>query len=128
GHNLMKGVIEDSQKVQEYAALIVQHAQQLSQMVEQVLELGAMKARRFAAGKQSVDVAKAVTEAVATTVEETRGCTLDVQLAPSLVAVAGDAGDLRRAFQNLIINAAKQVVKGGWIALTGLILEATEPK
>jgi len=128
GHNLMKGVIQDSQKVQEYAVLIVQHTQQLSQMVEQVLELGAIKARRFEAGKQSVDVAKAVTEAVATTVEETKGCTLDVQLAPGLATVAGDAGALRRAFQNLITNAAKHGGKGGWIGVTGVTDEESEPK
>jgi signal transduction histidine kinase len=127
GHNLLKGVVRDPGQVEQYLQLIVKHAEQLSEMVEQVLELGRTRNKQGARFGQAVDVAKALTEAVAATAEETKECTLEVQLAPSLPAVSGDASALQRAFQNLITNAARHGGKGGWIGIMGVTDEHQEP-
>jgi signal transduction histidine kinase len=127
-HNLMKGVIEDPAKVREYAALIVEHSEQLSQMVEQVLELGSATARRPEGAQQRVDVTKAVMDAIAETAEATEGLTMEVQMAPGLSAAGGDASALRRVFQNLIANAAKHGGRGKWIGITGVLDDESEPE
>jgi two-component system phosphate regulon sensor histidine kinase PhoR len=127
GHNLLCGVVADREKQQEYAKLIVQHAEDLSEMVEQILDLGKARNIRSAKALEEVDVGQVVTAAVAATQEETKGNKLEVQIAPALFTVSGDAGSLQRAFQNLIVNAAKHGGKGGWIGVTGVTDEDTEP-
>ena len=52
---------------------------------------------------------------------------MDVQLAPNLLPVKGDVPSLQRAFQNLIVNAAKHGGKGGWIGITGVVDDESEP-
>lgn len=127
-HNLADRVVleGDREKVAEYAQLILHHSEALSTMVDQVLELG--KARNGGlrpAGE--VDVAGVLQEAVAATREETKDCAVDVQIAPNLRLAQGDAGALQRAFQNLLVNAARHGGKGGWIGVTGVLDEEQEP-
>ena len=43
GHNLLRGVVQDPGQVEEYSRLIIQHADQLTAMVEQVLALAGAK-------------------------------------------------------------------------------------
>jgi signal transduction histidine kinase len=128
-HNLMDKLITkgEREKMVEYTALIQRHAEDLSTMVEQVLYLGT--AKHVLTGKmfKGVDVQKTLREAVSATQEETKCCTVDLQLGPELVAVNGDAVALQRAFQNLLVNAAKHGGKGGWIGVTGVIDEESEP-
>ena len=76
---------------------------------------------------QQLDMTQVIKQAIAATAEETKGCTVDVQLAPALPALSGDAPALQRAVQNLIVNAAKHGGKGGWIGVTGVIDEDVEP-
>src|SRR5258706_10970497 len=76
---------------------------------------------------QGVDVAKAVSKAVTATEQETKACTLDLQLAPTLLTVNGDEPALQRAFQNLIVNAATHGGKGGWIGVIGVTDEECVP-
>lgn len=126
GHNLMTRVVQNPEKVQEYSTLIVQHAEQLSEMVEQILDLG--RARNMpAVPTQAVDVAKVVTDAITATAEEAKGVSVEVQLAPGLRTISSDPSMLQRAFQNLITNAAKHAATGGWVGVTAVVDEHIEP-
>jgi len=126
GHNLANGVVGDWKQVERYSKLIIQHADQLAEMVEQVLELGSARKKRSSAN-QEVDIAKTVKDAVTATTEETEGCQVEVELAPNLSPVSGDASALKRVFQNLVTNAAKHGGKGRWIGITGVVDEHSEP-
>jgi signal transduction histidine kinase len=65
-----------------------------------------------------VEIGRLLREVVATT-EATApsGVHVEMTLAESLPAVAGDEAALRRAFQNLIGNAIKYGANGGWIGI-----------
>jgi len=121
GHNLLKGVVHDKRHVEQYLRLIVKHAEHLSEMVEQTLELrGTRKKPKF---NQSVDIIKALSEAIGVTSNETKDFTLDVQLAQELAPVRGDEAAMQRVFQNLITNAARHGRKGGWIGIKASTLK-----
>jgi signal transduction histidine kinase len=115
GHNLLKGVVQDKRHVEQYLKLIVKHAQHLSEMVEQLLEL--RRTRKKQKLTQMVDITKIISEALGVTSNETKGFMLDLELAQTLAPVRGDAAALQRAFQNLITNAARHGRKGGWIGI-----------
>ena len=52
---------------------------------------------------------------------------VEVQLGPGLRTVTGDASALQRVFQNLITNAAKHGATGGWIGVTGVVDDQSDP-
>ena len=129
-HNLNRGVVQERSQIERYSGLIIQHAEQLGEMVEQVLQLAGAKKNQSAAVRQPVVLVEVLNEALAATVHDVEAahCTLQLELPPSLPAVTGDAAALRRAFQNLITNAAKHGGAGGWIGVTAVTDEnANEP-
>jgi signal transduction histidine kinase len=121
-HNLTRGVVHEPSQIKQYAGLIIQHAEQLGDMVEQVLQLAGAKKNQSAASRRPVAVAEILNEAIAATALDTRAalCELHLELPPSLPLVIGDAAALRRVFQNLITNAAKHGGEGGWIGVTAV--------
>jgi signal transduction histidine kinase len=120
GHNLLRGVAREPAQIEQYSRLIIQHAEQLTDMVEQILQLAGAKRSSAAAGAEPVAIADLLRAAAAATSQETQAahCQVQLELPPSLPAIAGDAPALRRAFQNLIANAAKHGGSGGWIGIT----------
>lgn len=124
-HNLKRGVVKQSDQIEKYSDLIMQHAEQLGEMVEQVLQLAGVKKNQSAAVRQPVELAGVLNEAVAATAHDTQAaqCKVELEIPPSLPAVAGDAAALRRVFQNLITNAAKHGGFGGWIGITAVSME-----
>jgi two-component system phosphate regulon sensor histidine kinase PhoR len=108
-------VVQDKRHVEQYLKLIVKHAQHLSEMVEQLLELRSTRKKQKLT--QMVDITKTISEALGVTSNETKGFMLDLELAQTLAPVRGDAAALQRVFQNLITNAARHGRKGGWIGI-----------
>ncbi len=125
GHNLLHGVAHQPEQIEQYSRLIIQHAEQLAQMVEQVLELAGARKNSSVALQEPVSIAEILREAVAATVHETEpvGCGVHLQLSPGLPKIIGDAAALRRVFQNLITNAAKYGGQGGYIGITAVFDE-----
>ncbi len=119
GQNLRRGIVRDPERVDKYADLIVEHSDQLADMVEQVLSFAGARRNELTLSRKPVAVAQVVREAVA-------ACSLDTQAAECEVEatvegdpppVLGDAHALRRVFQNLITNAAKHGGRGRWIGV-----------
>ncbi|HUC84673.1 MAG TPA: HAMP domain-containing sensor histidine kinase [Candidatus Acidoferrales bacterium] len=126
GHNLLRGVAREPGQIEQYSRLIIQHADQLAEMVEQILALAGVKRISSAAVREPVVLADILREAAAATTQDTQAahCEVRLELPPNLPAISGDAPALRRVFQNLITNAAKHGGSGGWIGITA----GSEPK
>ena len=112
-------------QIEQYSKLIIQHTEQLTEMVEQILGLAGIKQNSAATAREPVAIAETLREAVAATAADTKSahCEVQLELPPGLPAINGDAAALRRAFQNLITNAAKHGGQGGWIGITATNVE-----
>ncbi len=118
-HNLQRGVVQDPGRIAQYSGLIIQHAERLGEMVEQVLALAGAQ-NGSALTRRPVSLIDVINTAVAATAEETQsaGCEVEWNAPASLPAITGDAAALQRVIQNLIINAAKHGGEGRWIGIS----------
>lgn len=125
GHNLLRGIAREPGQIEQYSRLIIQHAEQLTSMVEQILELAGVKKNSAAASLEPFTIAEILREAVASTKQDTEAahCEVRLELSPNLPPIHGDASAFRRVFQNLITNAAKHGGQGGWIGITATSIE-----
>jgi signal transduction histidine kinase len=128
-HNLERGVASGPERVTEYAALIGQHAAQLGDMIEQMLGFAGAAKNLAPAAMQPVALGDVLREAAAAVEPETEAahCCVELDIAPALPAAKGDAAMLRRAFQNLIVNAAKHGGSGGWIGISASATNGSAP-
>jgi signal transduction histidine kinase len=119
-HNLTRGVVHDPSRVTQYAGLITQHADQLTEMVGQVLDFAAARKKQLLARPASVELAAVLEEAASASASEVQAahCALEVDLPTPAPSVLGDGAALRRVFQNLICNAAKHGGAGGWVGVS----------
>jgi signal transduction histidine kinase len=124
GQNLAGGVVQDLEHVRQYARMIVQHADQLGDTIEQVLMFAAAQGRETHAA-DTVSVGAIIEEAAQAASPDLHaaGCELRLQIPPDLPEILGDAVDLRRAFQNLITNAARHGGAGGWVRISAAAIE-----
>ncbi|MEK7953848.1 sensor histidine kinase [Luteolibacter soli] len=120
-HNLKRGIVNTPEGIGRYSGMILQHADQLSEMVQQVLDFSAVRKGSVLSNKTPVDVGRVLDEALANTAAETSGCEIEVARPEALPAVMGDEAALRRAFQNLLSNAANHGGSGGWIGVRSRI-------
>jgi signal transduction histidine kinase len=128
-HNLKRGIVHENGQVEQYSKLIIEHADDLTEMVEQILALAGAQKRWPAASHQKLAPSEVLYEAVAATAQETKNadCAVHIELPPSLPPIVGEASALRRVFENLISNAAKHGGQGGWIGISGASHEDTVP-
>lgn len=128
GHNLLSGVVKDATQRERYTKLIVQHAENLTEMVEQVLGFAGARSGGAKNAHEAVRVLDAINEGLEAAGGEIEGarCEVDIQAPPEIPPVMGDPVALRRAFQNLIGNAAKHGGEGGWIGITVEVSETGE--
>lgn len=117
-YNLQRGIVQEPARVETYTGLILKHAEQLTEMVEQVLEL----ARRSqpCLHLKPVDVTSILNGAIARAEPDTQAsqCEVQLRIASPAPVVMGDEPALRRVFRNLISNAAKHAGAGKWIGIS----------
>ena len=128
-HNIKRGVVQGRAQLEQYSGLIIQHTEQLTEMIEQLLELAGARKNRTALARNPVEIAAVLQEAVAATKRdaEIAGCAVELSISRSLPHLCGDAAALRRVFQNLLANAARHGGTGGWIGVTAIAVNGTEP-
>ncbi|HVJ45789.1 MAG TPA: HAMP domain-containing sensor histidine kinase [Luteolibacter sp.] len=116
-HNLKRGIVKSPEAVERYAGMITRHAEQLSEMVQEVLEFSAAKKGKTAYVMVPVDVLAILREALEEAKPEMADMTVEISLPERSPKMKGDAAALKRAFGNLIRNAAKHGGSGGWIGV-----------
>lgn len=124
-HNLRRGVVQEPERIDSYAGLIIRHAEQLTEMIEQVLDAARAKRGAAAYALQPVPLADVLDAAIARAEPETAAahCEVRLQIESPAPVVLGDAAALRRVFQNLLTNAAKHGGEGGWICVSAVRLD-----
>jgi signal transduction histidine kinase len=128
-HNLERGIASGPERVGEYAALIGAHAAQLGDMVEQVLGFAGAAKNLGPSTMRPVVLGEVLREAATAAEPETNAarCRLELDIPAELPSAIGDAAMLRRAFQNLIANAAKHGGAGGWIGVSAGLANGHSP-
>ncbi|MGH9357932.1 MAG: sensor histidine kinase [Terriglobia bacterium] len=124
--NLADGVVEGSQKVKEYGALICQEDRKLSEMIQQVLAFAAETSRYRTYEARPVEVASAVEGALAAShpLIQSAGATVEKHLDTGLPPVRADVDAFGRCLQNLISNAVKYGGKTPWIGIRAQLARA----
>lgn len=119
GQNLADGVVADPSQVKRYGELVAKESRRLSQMVGLMLELSGLQSGRATYSLQPTEVEEVLDEAIEDCrwLLEERQARVEKDLDPDLPAVLGDPGALRRAFRNLVENAAKYGGKTPWIGV-----------
>jgi signal transduction histidine kinase len=117
--NMADGLIEDKQKVATYGKAIIQQAQQLSELVEQILQFSAIQKNGNRYQFQRVDVAEIVQFALENTSSLIQSANIKVeqQIESELPTVWADFKALSRCLQNLIGNAVKYGGYQRWIGI-----------
>jgi signal transduction histidine kinase len=128
-HNIKRGVVQERAQLEQYSGLIIQHTEQLTDMIEQLLELAGARKNRIALARNPVELGGVLQEAIAATKRDAKiaGCAVELSILTALPEVSGDAAALRRVFQNLLTNAARHGGTGGWIGVTATTVNGSEP-
>jgi signal transduction histidine kinase len=118
--NLADGVVHDDAQIKRYGELMRTEGRRLTDMVEQILELAGIQSEQRGFALHRVAIEPLLRDIVSASSDLLNGAGMEVELElPSgLPPVAGDEPALRRVFQNLIDNAIKYGVAGGWIGLS----------
>jgi signal transduction histidine kinase len=118
-HNLLGGVVKEPKQVERYAKLIAEQTRQLTGMVEQVMEFARGQAGERSTLRERVRVENWIESAVEGAAPEIAAaeCEVELDIERGLPMLAGDPGELQRALQNLVVNAAKHGGEGNWIGV-----------
>ncbi|HEV8293130.1 MAG TPA: ATP-binding protein, partial [Tepidisphaeraceae bacterium] len=117
---LVDGAVDDKPRAKQYLETVGRHTDQLTNLVNDLLDLSRLDSTEPLAKRELVDVnaaAKKVAELMLPAAQKKRQ-TLRVDLTEPLPWVLGDAEYLHRALFNLIDNAVKYTREGGEIRLS----------
>ena len=128
-HNIKRGIVQERAQLEQYSGLIIQHTEQLTEMIEQLLELAGARRNQAPLTRKPVQLREVLRDAIAATKRdvESAGCSVELTIPTALPELSGDAAALRRVFQNLLTNAARHGGTGGWIGVTATAVNGTEP-
>ena len=117
--NLADGVVHDEGRIRQYGQLVRREGLRLTDLVEQILEFAGLQSGQRTMTARPVEMTRLLRDVVATA-EATApsGVHVEMSIAESLPAVAGDEAALRRVFQNLVGNAVKYGAAAGWVGVT----------
>jgi signal transduction histidine kinase len=116
----------DRERTARYGAAILGQAQQLKDLVEQILLFSATQRRAHRYHLQPADVADVVDASLKTTSSLIRssGFTVQRRIQPRLPQVVVDVPALSQCLQNLIANAIKYSGSSRWIGIEAAVIDA----
>jgi two-component system phosphate regulon sensor histidine kinase PhoR len=116
---LRDGAMEDPERASRYLATIVKNADQLTNLVADLLDLSRLDDSPGLSGRVEVDVASVVRRAVELLqpVAEKKRHALRVNIHPGLPPIDGNPDFLERAVLNLLENAIKYTPEGGQLSV-----------
>ena len=62
-HNIKRGVVQERAQLEQYSGLIIQHAEQLTEMIEQLLELAGARKNQAALTRKPVQLVEVLQDA-----------------------------------------------------------------
>ncbi len=128
--NIADGLVGSKERMARYGAAIMGQAQQLTDLVEQILLFSATQKARHRYHFQQVDVTEAIDASLKSTFTLIRsaGVTVEQQIQPGLPQVMADFKALSQCLQNLIANAVKYGGESHWIGVRALIADGPDRK
>jgi signal transduction histidine kinase len=127
GESLQFGLPANEEELIEHYDVIVQESERLSRLVDNVLDFSAIErgAKRYDLRPADlIETVRAAVEAARFTME-TRGLDMAFTVPEGLPVVLHDPEAIGQVIQNLISNAAKYGLKGGWIGVSGGVGQRT---
>jgi signal transduction histidine kinase len=117
--NLSAGVVDSSERLREYGAVIGAEVAQLSGLVERILLFAALREGRQRYAMEPLDVAAAIETAVANIegLARSEGVTVERDIDPELPSVTADAFAVSQILENLMTNAIKYGRPARWIGI-----------
>ena len=128
-YNLRGKLANDPAQVEKYGALIQRESGRLAEMVDQVMQFASSEAGRSAQEREHLSIEAVLEEAIESSkaVIEASQCVVEKTIDPELPLILGDPAALRRAFENLLSNAAKHgSERARWIGVSASLIRGKE--
>lgn len=128
--NIADGIVDDKVRVRRYGTAILSQAEQLTELVEQILLFSASDKARHRYHLQAVSVEKLIECALSNTASLIRASavTVERQVQPGLPWVMVDFNAFSQCLQNLIVNAVKYGGEQRWLAISAAQKDSLEHK
>jgi signal transduction histidine kinase len=128
--NIAHGVVEGKEQLRQYGAVIANHAQQLSGLVEEVLLFASTRdgQQRYVLKPLRVDEIVDATLAATDGLIRAARFTVEREIASNLPGVQGDLLALSQCLQNLVTNALKYGRDQRWIAVRAQVADSDHGK
>jgi signal transduction histidine kinase len=117
--NLVYGVVEGKQQLEQYGTVIGSQARKLFDMVEQILLFAAIREGHQRYSLRPMEVTEVVDAALSSTSDlvRTAGFRVEQDIEQNLPRILGDPAALSQCMQNLITNALKYGTEQQWIGV-----------
>jgi signal transduction histidine kinase len=120
GENIRDGLAVNSDRLVEQGSVITGQAQQLMELVDQVLLFSATRESKLSHSLRELRVEEVIEHAIRSTrnlIDEAR-FSLETNVEPDLPPIAADLSVLSQCMQNLIVNAIKYSKGNRWIGVS----------
>jgi two-component system phosphate regulon sensor histidine kinase PhoR len=124
---LQDGALKDPEKGPQFLATIEKHVGQLSNLVDELLELSKMESRPGLSRSVPVNISDRIRKAVElmAPAAQKKDHTVNMNLSAELLTVPGDPDYIDRAITNLLDNAIKYTPEKGQIQLSAYSVDST---
>jgi signal transduction histidine kinase len=124
--NISDGIIDDKSRMMRYGKVILNQAQQLSELIEQILLFSATEKDRHRYHLQSARVEELIDASLSNSSALIRstGVTVERQIQPNLPPVMVDFKAFSQCLQNLIANAVKYGGEQRWLGIRASMEES----
>jgi len=129
--NIVDGVVEGAEQVQEYGTIIREQGRRLERLVDEVLLFAAGRAGRLGYDLRPTEVVPILEQSLSASEAMLRdeGFTFHKDISPQLPFVVADPEALGKCVENLISNAMKYSGQNRWVALrAGCVLNQGSPE
>jgi len=126
--NMKDGLVDSQERITRYGAAIMGQAQQLTELVEQILLFSATQKGRHRYHFQLVDVAEVIDASLksASSLIRSAGFTVEQEIQPGLPQVMVDFKGVSQCLQNLITNSVKYGGESRWIGIRATIADGSD--
>ena len=128
--NIADGIVDDKVRMRRYGTAILNQAEQLTELVEQILLFSASDRARHRYHMQAVSVEELIECALTNTASLIRSsaATVERRVQPGLPCVMVDFNAFSQCLQNLIVNAVKYGGEQRWLAISAVEKDSPERK